>query len=279
MVRIPTRNYQRDILEVLTDLGGSVTGFNKLQSTANFQPNMLSRNLKILEEKGRIKIEPRFEKNLSKYSIIEEDLRAKYDSWAKDLKEIERTLNAPDLSESERQYVTRNFMRYALFLNELIEITLLTSDYNKFTPAKKNYINSLKHRLFADINKVLSKIESSQRDNILFLSIREEPMFMSLNEYRERHRKPTRADRIKELLYLEKKYLSDVEKEPFCDYCGKKLPRNYKEGQKHIEKHLKEFEKTMGRIGRGLTFHCKICGKPIPSSAKKTKEHEESHKK
>ena len=250
MLQGEKRDYKDEILKILAQKD-EIRGFNRLKDMGNFHPNRLKDHLDQLEKKGEITID-RSNKREYVYSFITPKIEKKYEKITKELKEIKRSLNSPDLKTDEKRLLLSNYLKLAFHYQDFFRIFILWPENTEFTNTQYRMMEKLQEKLSKDIKKELDLLSTDERGrvlNIVFSSYKEKPHLMTLSEYRKFTHKPTRKEIQEQKLanerFLQKQYEKSGSK---CLLCNRKMPKSYKDGNKHMDQHLDKLEQHIEDI-------------------------------
>ena len=146
-------NYEDEIIEILKELGGCVTGFNKLKKmrkTGEFNSNYLRDYLDKLQNDGKITYEK--VKHRDRYCIKNFDFDNEFKKFTTDLEKIETKLFRKDLKNEERLVLSSQYMNLAMkkyksiIIGQLYDksITKSKTKFQQKENAKKKIWNSMK---------------------------------------------------------------------------------------------------------------------------------------
>jgi len=276
--------YEMEILEILRLNGGEITGFNELlnkrSSGRSFHPTRTATALKKLEKEGEIKIEETGFAKQKKYILIEHNIEKAYDKLTKKLQKIEIQFNSPNLKEKEKVFLTSNYLRLGLHKLTLLKLLQLSNQILEIKKSKLDSYKKLEEMLFQDLHSKFNELSIQEKHKTFQMTwnFEKEPTLWSLQKYREWFHKPTAKEKREEKITIKIKQKEDFEKNPFCNTCGDKQ-KDYESAEKHVEHHMKEFEKGFTAIYTkyGMTGFCTSCGKKLPKNQKSAEKHLLSH--
>ncbi len=264
------QGYEEQIFDILRLKGGCVIGFNKLKNMRPggkmFHPTALSKATAKLEKENKISITKikvgKHEQN--EYRIIETKIDEAWQKlYEKHFKLIERSLKNRELTDSEKIFLTHNYVKQALYLHDMFRAMLFSPDSFDIDTKRTTKINLLNERIMKEVQNKINKLSVEQRSKLLNSINPTQPKLYSLNEYREMIHEETQDEKYQKEIALENQRDRSFQDEPFCMFCGVKA-KNYKESDKHQEIHIKNFQKnTIQSMKAFEGFYCTRCGKLV----------------
>lgn len=178
-----TRDYKKEIIDILEAHGGCVTGFNWLQKMWKFPRTILAEQLREMENEHFIEIVI-VNKQTKRYCLSGISFRKVFKFQDPEIKAVEKELKRTDLSEDELYFLIRNHIK--LTYHDFIISTVM------YLHAKYQYKNKLKTR-FADSErkKKWEKIEEMvqllplEKVRLWNTFLKEPPKIISLDDYRK----------------------------------------------------------------------------------------------
>jgi len=249
LLHIENRDYKADILKILAQ-EGEIIGFNTLKEMGSFHPNRLKAHLDELEKSGDVAINRTRREFV--YSYIAPRIEENYHKLTQDLRDVERSLKNPELKPDEKILLLSNFVKLAFYHQDTLRIFSLWPEGTEFTKQQYKIIEKFQGDLARDLKTKLSQlsdVEKARVLNVILSNYKEKPHLLSLSRYREITHKPTakekREQKLATELYLQKEY---EKRDSKCLLCNEKMPKNYKDGDKHMEQHLDQLERHVEDI-------------------------------
>ena len=266
------RDYEKEILKILAEEGGCISGQRELGKKGNFHSTRLKAHLDNLIKLDLISAKPdggKIRYCLNKFSFDDE-----YKKITKLLDDIEKQLHRPFLKKHEKLFLIQNYVRVALEKYHNQTVSLLYAESIGENSKRVEIIKFSLERLKADILRMLKNVNVRTRTRIIdsMFDVIETPL--KLEKYREKNYIPTKKELEEHQKHLEKQNQEDYEKyQKYCQICGKKNPPSYQEGMKHRLRHGEYFLAIIKHGG----WHCPDCGKRMPLDPKKARKHKKSH--
>lgn len=253
--------YEKQINEIIK-IEGEVVGFNTLLKMRGkdkkFNPSPASKALKKLNKKGEIMID-KTQDGRTRYRPLKPYFDKAYEKFTERLEPIKKTLNDPSLKPNEKLFMFGNYFQTTLQIYDNFRLMILAPDVYEVNSKIKSII-MLQQRLFKEMKEKMDKLSSTEKNYVLNRIYQEPKNLVSLKEYREITHKPTKQEkreaRRRELEQQEELF----QQEPFCEVCGHRS-KNYKDSQKHMDRHVKNLEKDPLKSLHGFKgFYCERCG-------------------
>ena len=153
-------DYEKEILETLTDQGGCVDSFNVLMEKGHFNPKYLRKYLNKLKFEHRISINR--VKNRDEICIENFDFDKEYEKFTADMEKIETKLLV-SLDSKKKISLTSDYLFLALKKLHSLNLAWLHHECVISNKHQIEIIERTKARLFYNMKQKLKKLDENDR--------------------------------------------------------------------------------------------------------------------
>ena len=176
---VSNRDYKEEILKIIEDHGGKLTGFNYLKEFVNpkFHPTSLSENLKELSIQNKIIIQKGGNGRPTTYLLAKSHYGTKIKVNDLQISKIEKILDDnPFMPKEQKSYLVRCIMRIALTKIRNIPLGELSLELTDYYPMPKNELKDAKNHYMDIIKRNLKLLdEETRRDLINSFFLKDKP--------------------------------------------------------------------------------------------------------